>query len=925
MAEHRFFLIDNNGSTKIYEYGPRGYRGPRGIKRIQGERGLQGFANTTITDNLQNEFFRLSGEVLHLNNTIIWQEVLIDEMIETIMQHNVTVEDLKIEIKALEKKLQQQESKFEEKLRNFRNEFTESQRISNNEIQSLKSINLNQDTRINNLATFISTGPDYEGKVRLANGTGKGGRVEILHNGEWGTICDDGWDEEDARVICRMLGFGPPIYWTDDNNNKGSTKIYEYGPRGYRGPRGIKRIQGERGLQGIANTTITDNLQNEFFRLSGEVLHLNNTIIWQEVLIDEMIETIMQHNVTVEDLKIEIKALEKKLQQQESKFEEKLRNFRNEFTESQRISNNEIQSLKSINLNQDTRINNLGKVRLANGTGKGGRVEILHNGEWGTICDDGWDEKDARVICRMLGFGPPIYWTDDNNVTYPLVYGQGKGKIWLDDIQCTGNELSIISCQRSDWNKHNCSHNEDAAVSYSRYLFSSIKCNFSPYTLINLFSYPALSYQRDSSDIHSVFARCSKQYKLDSEKDLHKSPSSYSIIMVDNKCSNKIFFCDFKFFKEFTMYTKLLICLLLAIRVATESQGKKCFAPVYCADNEVATPQWQQIFPRPKCKLHVSNNGSTKIYEYGPRGYRGPRGLKGIQGERGLQGIANTTITDNLQNETFRLSGEVLLLNNTIIWQQVLIDEMNETLIRHNVTIEDLKLESFRLSGEVHLLNSTIIWQQVLIDKMNETNIQQNATIEDLKIEIVGMNKTISIQDTTIIAREYEIKALENKLQQQESKFEEKLRNFRNEFTELQIKYNNEIQILKSTTSNHDSRMNTLVSKYEGKVKLVNGTSRGGRVEIFHNGEWGTICNDSWDEEDARVICRMLGFGPPTFWSPVQNNVTCPLVYGQGKGKIWLDDTKCKGNELSIVSCERNDWNKHNCHHHEDVGVTCGW
>ncbi|XP_077975576.1 scavenger receptor cysteine-rich type 1 protein M130-like [Styela clava] len=645
-------------------------------------------------------------------------------------------------------------------------------------------------------------------------------------------------------------------------SNNGSTKIYEYGPRGYRGPRGIKRIQGERGLQGIANTTITDNLQNEFFRLSGEVLHLNNTIIWQEVLIDEMNETIIQHNVTVEDLKIEIKALEKKLQQQESKFEEKLRNFRNEFTESQKISNNEIQSLKSINSNQDTRINNLGKVRLANGTGKGGRVEILHNGEWGTICDDGWDEKDARVICRMLEFGPPIYWTDDNNVTYPLVYGQGKEKIWLDDIQCTENELSNISCQRGDWNKHNCGHNEDAAVS----------CK-----------------------------------------------------MVDNKGSNKIFFCDFKFFKAFTMYVKLLICLVLAIRVSTESQGKKCFAPVYCADNEVATPQWQQIFPRPKCKLHVSKNGSTKIYEYGPRGYRGPRGIKGIQGERGLQGIANTTITDNLQNETFRLSGEVLILNNTIIWQQVLIDEMNETLIQHNVTIEDLKLESFRLSGEVLLLNSTMFWQQVLIDGMNETNIQQNATIEDLKIEIVGMNKTISIQDTTIIARENEIKALENKLQQQESKFEEKLRNFRNEFTELQIKYNNEIQILKSTTLNHDSRMNTLVSKYEGKVKLVNGTSRGGRVEIFHNGEWGTICNDSWDEEDARVICRMLGFGPPTFWSPVQNNVTYPLVYGQGKGKIWLDDTKCKGNELSIVSCETTDWEKHNCYHHEDVGVTCGW
>ncbi|XP_070813149.1 macrophage receptor MARCO [Pituophis catenifer annectens] len=84
-----------------------------------------------------------------------------------------------------------------------------------------------------------------------------------------------------------------------------------------------------------------------------------------------------------------------------------------------------------------------------------GRVEILHNGQWGTICDDHWDVNDGHVVCRMLGFSRAV-----NTFTAPA----GSGQIWLDDVQCSGNELSIYLCSKREWGENNCSHSEDAGV-----------------------------------------------------------------------------------------------------------------------------------------------------------------------------------------------------------------------------------------------------------------------------------------------------------------------------------------------------------------------------------------------------------------------------------------------------------------------------
>ncbi|XP_019850362.1 PREDICTED: uncharacterized protein LOC109581053 isoform X2 [Amphimedon queenslandica] len=104
-----------------------------------------------------------------------------------------------------------------------------------------------------------------------------------------------------------------------------------------------------------------------------------------------------------------------------------------------------------------------------------------------------------------------------------------------------------------------------------------------------------------------------------------------------------------------------------------------------------------------------------------------------------------------------------------------------------------------------------------------------------------------------------------------------------------------------------------------GEIRLVNGdTPNQGRVEICINKVWGTVCDDSWNYNNARVVCRQLGYSTDgaTYSSGLNG-------YGQGTGAIFLDEVQCSGNQCSLLDCPQNLIGDHNCGHSEDVGVSC--
>ena len=88
-------------------------------------------------------------------------------------------------------------------------------------------------------------------------------------------------------------------------------------------------------------------------------------------------------------------------------------------------------------------------------------MEVYHNGEWGTVCGNGWDLNDAQVVCNELGFGNVI------NVTVGAFNKEGSGKVWLDYLRCVGTEGTIKNCSHSEFIIHYCAYYKDAGVKCS--------------------------------------------------------------------------------------------------------------------------------------------------------------------------------------------------------------------------------------------------------------------------------------------------------------------------------------------------------------------------------------------------------------------------------------------------------------------------
>ncbi|XP_077266632.1 lysyl oxidase homolog 3 isoform X1 [Temnothorax americanus] len=108
------------------------------------------------------------------------------------------------------------------------------------------------------------------------------------------------------------------------------------------------------------------------------------------------------------------------------------------------------------------------------------------------------------------------------------------------------------------------------------------------------------------------------------------------------------------------------------------------------------------------------------------------------------------------------------------------------------------------------------------------------------------------------------------------------------------------------------------LKKQEGALKLIGGESgeHEGNVEILHDGKWGSICDDEWDDFEANVVCKQLGFNGAI-------KATTYGHFGQARRRYWMDNVYCDGSEVELAKCRFDGWGISDCGGNEAAGVIC--
>jgi len=508
-------------------------------------------------------------------------------------------------------------------------------------------------------------------------------------------------------------------------------------------------------------------------------------------------------------------------------------------------------------------------VRLAGpSSSQEGRLEVLYNDTWGTVCGEGFTHVAAGVVCHMLGYGRAGRIINNRN-------GAGNGKIWLDGVQCNGRETNIADCQHNDWGDHSCSHSEDVSVScpsarlvggssqegrlevfhdgiwgtvcdgYFNDAAARVVCHMLGYSHFGHFLFLSHRYGAGSGQIWLDDVQCSGMerniadcqhndwgdHNCEHSEDVSVScmPSTVRLVEGPSPQEGRLEVLHDGIWGTvcgdyFNDAAARIVCLMLGYgnfghflsRSYGAGSGQIWLDDVQCNGTETDIADCQHNgWGVHNCDHDedVSVSCSTVRLVGGPSPQEGRLEVR-------YKGIWGTVCDDYFDNAAAKVVCHMLGYKHT-----------------------------GQFIGNRYAAGNGTIW----LDEVDCDGTERH--ISECSHTAWGFHHCEHHEDVSVSCR--------------------------------------------PTT-----------------VRLVEGSSsQEGRLEVFHDGIWGTVCGDYFNDVAARIVCLMLGYG--YFGHFLSRR------YGAGSGQIWLDDVQCNGTETDIADCQHNDWGIHNCDHNEDVSVSC--
>uniref|UniRef100_A0A3B3ZGE1 SRCR domain-containing protein n=1 Tax=Periophthalmus magnuspinnatus TaxID=409849 RepID=A0A3B3ZGE1_9GOBI len=273
------------------------------------------------------------------------------------------------------------------------------------------------------------------------------GRVEVYHDGLWGTVCDDEWDDTDAEVVCRQLGIGGVAKaWMGAHFGHGFGPVYLADVRCTGNEFALEQCPQSR--WGLHNCEHTQDAGVSY----GAVRLVGGDGPWEgrvEIYSEGHWGTVCDDNWTELNTQVVCRQLGFRSVDTQSKVHAEshglilLDEVECKGTEYSLLAcSHSALGQHDCTHSEDVAVR-CTPVRLVAGESpKEGRVEVFMNGQWGTVCDDGWDDINAALL-KYFKLGP----------------------IHLDNVRCSGVEMSLGQCQSDDQGGHNCHHSEDAGDS----------------------------------------------------------------------------------------------------------------------------------------------------------------------------------------------------------------------------------------------------------------------------------------------------------------------------------------------------------------------------------------------------------------------------------------------------------------------------